>query len=218
MGALKKVRVDKTGQQFGMFKVEALHSFNRYNRAMWKCRCVSCGAVRIKDTGNLHNNPFRKPLRCLCDARKAISKNKTTHGLGKSPLYMVWFNMKERCHNPTCKAYRDYGGRGILVCEEWQSLEVFAAWAQANGYDPKLQLDRIDNNDGYHPANCRFVTKTENLNNTRSNTFLTAFGETKTVAQWVRDPRCRVKYNTLSMRVRHYGWTDIEQALTKTPR
>lgn len=92
--------------------------------------------------------------------------------------------MIKRCDNPSNKYYKNYGGRGIFVCEEWHSLDNFASWALSNGYSEDLTLDRINNDDGYYPENCRWATKKEQENNKRTNRHITIDGETKTVAQW----------------------------------
>lgn len=99
-------------------------------------------------------------------------------------LYSVWRTMLHRCNDPKRVKYRDYGGRGIAVCEEWKDANVFMDWAFENGYKTGLQLDRIDNNGNYHPENCRFVTPKENSRNRRNTKRLTINGETKTVVEW----------------------------------
>lgn len=77
--------------------------------------------------------------------------------------------MKARCTNPNNPDYHHYGGRGITVCDEWLSYDNFYEWAMSNGYDDTLSIDRIDNNKGYSPDNCRFVTIKEQCRNRRSN-------------------------------------------------
>ena len=88
---------------------------------------------------------------------------KPKHGLYKHPLYNGWRSMRQRCQNPKQTLYRYYGGRGITVCEQWQDPETFIRWAEANGYEPGLEIDRIDPTGNYEPGNCRFITKGENL-------------------------------------------------------
>ena len=85
---------------------------------------------------------------------------KHTHGLTNTRPYQIWYNMKERCDNENCPAYKSYGNRGIKVCQEWSnSFESFLSWAMLNGYQSNLTLDRIDNDKGYEPSNCRWVTQ-----------------------------------------------------------
>ncbi len=88
------------------------------------------------------------------------------HGYSNHPLYRVWRNMKNRCCNPNDKGYKDYGGRGVTVCEEWMSPTSFIEWALPL-WKKGLQIDRIDNDGDYTPENCHFVTRTENIHNQR---------------------------------------------------
>lgn len=93
----------------------------------------------------------------------------TTHGLRKHPLYSVWRDIKRRCLNPKCKAFKNYGGRGVTVCKEWKdSLENFIEWAMNNGYKQGLDIDHEDNDKSYEPSNCRFVTRGVNNMNRRN--------------------------------------------------
>lgn len=92
--------------------------------------------------------------------------------------------MKQRCLNPNCKAYKNYGARGISVCKEWYEFEPFCHWALENGYTIGLDLDRIDNDGGYEPTNCRWVSRKENVNNRRKTTFLTVWNETLCRTEW----------------------------------
>lgn len=122
--------------------------------------------------------------------------------------------MRARCNNPKDKSYKYYGGRGISYCNDWEAFKGFEAWAISSGYEPGLQLDRADNNGNYAPSNCRWVTRSENMQNTRHNLKITAFGETKCLREWFRDERCVVaSYNTLHSRIVN-GW-DHERALTE---
>lgn len=99
---------------------------------------------------------------------ETVTRSKNAHGESRTPLHRMWKSMRERCHNPHAQNYRWYGERGIAVCEEWRrDYLTFAEWARSNGYEPGLQLDRIDNERGYSPDNCRFVTRLHNLQNQR---------------------------------------------------
>lgn len=99
-------------------------------------------------------------------------------------LYNIWITMLHRCEDEKREKYKDYGGRGITVCEEWHDANVFMDWAFDNGYEEGLQIDRIDVNGNYEPSNCRWVTAKENSRNRRNTVFLTVNGETKCVAEW----------------------------------
>ena len=92
-------------------------------------------------------------------------------------LYWAWKGIKQRCQTPKCVAYRNYGARGIKVCDEWQKFEPFLEWALNNGYEKGLDLDRRDNDGDYTPDNCRWITRRENLNNRRSTIMIDVDGE-----------------------------------------
>lgn len=97
----------------------------------------------------------------------------------------VWRNMIQRCHNPNHRQYCSYGGRGITVCDEWRNdYSCFREWALKNGYAQGLTIDRIDNNGGYSPQNCRWATYKEQNRNKRSNRNITLNGETKCLSEW----------------------------------
>ena len=132
-------------------------------------------------------------------------------GTAEEKLYHVWYNMIDRCFNSTHSAYKRYGGRGIKVCTEWRTFAAFLEWAQQD-YQAGLWLDREKKDGDYSPSNCRWITPDESRDNVRGTWRLTAFGETKTVAQWSRDPRCKVRRDTLRQRIK-YGYA-AEQAIT----
>lgn len=104
-----------------------------------------------------------------------------------SRLYIIFNSMHCRCERKQTHGYERYGGRGITVCDEWKHFAPFEAWALTHGYADDLTIDRIDNDKGYSPNNCRWVTKEEQVSNMRTNRYLTFNGETKTVAQWSRE-------------------------------
>ena len=122
--------------------------------------------------------------------------------------------MRYRCSNPKRHGYEYYGGKGVTVCPEWNEYLIFRKWSLANGYKEFLELDRIDPNGNYCPENCRWVTPKINNNNKRNNVYMTAFGETKTVAEWSEDERCRVPYRALLKRKQYYDYDD-ERAITQ---
>ena len=99
---------------------------------------------------------------------KSCGCNKIKHGEIHTKLYRVWSNMKNRCSNSKHPAYKNYGGRGITICNEWLEFIPFRDWALSNGYQESLEIDRIDNNGNYEPSNCRFITAKENCQNQRT--------------------------------------------------
>ena len=120
--------------------------------------------------------------------------------------------MLRRCRDPQDIGFHNYGGRGISVCPEWEDYATFRAWALAAGYQPGLTIDRIDNDGNYEPGNCRWATQLEQYHNVRKNVNVTAFGETRCVSEWARDPRCCVSRATLDRRLKD-GWAPEEAIL-----
>lgn len=143
-----------------------------------------------------------------------IERNKT-HGSSRTRLYRIWNAMKNRCTYSKGQQFKDYGGRGIKVCDEWMKFETFKIWAESHSYTEELTLDRINVNLGYSPDNCKWSTWAEQGSNKRNSSKLelTAFGETKSVYEWVADNRCSVNVGTLQYRYAA-GWT-AEEAITK---
>ena len=138
------------------------------------------------------------------------------HGGAGTRLYSIWKHMRRRCHDRFYFDYPNWGGRGIKPCPEWSDFACFRDWALASGYAANLSIERKDNNKGYSPDNCYWATDKQQSNNTRRNLVVTAFGETKTVAQWVSDARCVVKQPCLYYRI-NTGWS-AEQAITQQSR
>lgn len=126
-----------------------------------------------------------------------------------SPEYGVWFSMIKRCHDPNNKAYKDYGGRGIVVCDRWLGFDGFDNFIMDMGHRPSndLSLDRINNDGSYSLENCRWATRKEQARNRRSNKLFTVNGITKTIAEWAEwTEQTGVDQKVISARVR-FGWT-----------
>ena len=109
---------------------------------------------------------------CGCLSREKTIERNTKHGMRHHPIYNTYNGMMARCYNNKKKSYKHYGGRGIKVCDEWHDINNFIKWCEKNGFEKDKQLDRIDNNKNYSPDNCRFVTPTINLRNTRRNVMI----------------------------------------------
>lgn len=142
---------------------------------------------------------------------KHYKKRKTKYTVQNVRLYNIWYGMLERCRNSLNPYYHRYGGRGVVVCDEWNDYESFSVWAISNGYADELSLDRIDNNGNYDPTNCRWVTKTEQHYNTSQNRYETINGVTKCVSEWAKD--YGIRYGLVLRRLSR-GLT-IEEALTR---
>lgn len=155
-------------------------------------KCDRCGREFWKSAG-------RKS--CLChkcsiyDAPRAVPK----HGLYGHPLYQVWAEMKTRCANPRNKAFHNYGGRGIVVCDEWREFVPFYEWANSSGWSEDLTIERKDVNLGYSPENCTWIPLAEQPFNRRNTVRITAWGETMALSLWFRDPRvaCRNRHTVM---------------------
>lgn len=138
-------------------------------------------------------------------------QGQVTHGENKSPLHYMWLNMKKRC-SPNFVQKADYFDRGITVCQEWESdFWTFRNWAMSNGYKQGLTIDRIDNDKGYSPDNCRFVDRCVQNNNTRRNHFVEINGERKTISQWARE--YGIQPDAVYCRIRR-GWSEIDAITT----
>lgn len=114
-------------------------------------------------------------------------------------LDIIHFNMIQRCTNPNSTYFPRYGGRGITVCHEWRTRNNFKEWALSHGYRNDLTIDRIDNDKGYSPDNCRWVTPSQNCCNRSTTHFITAFGKRQSLMEWSRE--LNISYNTLKKRV-----------------
>ena len=139
------------------------------------------------------------------------NKNHLKHGLSHTRIDNIYKSMIDRCNNSKSYNYLNYGARGITVCDEWKKDKTkFFKWAYENNYQSNLTLDRKDNTKGYSPENCRWVTYKVQNNNKRSNKYIEAFGECKTLSQWSESTG--IKLGTLWSRLKK-GW-EIEKALT----
>lgn len=175
-------------------------------------RC-DCGVEREVLITHLFRGAVRS---CGCLLSDHLVERNTRHGLPIDRLYWIWAGMRERCEKTRSTAWANYGGRGIIVCQEWQAYAAFHAWAMANGYSDTLSIDRINNDGNYEPSNCRWATPAEQSRNTRQNRLVTCWGETKVLSDWAKDPRCHLQRQTIAWRLSQ-GWP-TELALTKPTR
>lgn len=133
----------------------------------------------------------------------------------RNRLRTIWYDMRQRCKQNGTPQTKNYGDRGISVCDEWKDFNVFSEWALAHGYDDSLTIDRIDSNGNYEPGNCRFVTYKEQSRNLCTNRYASVNGETKLLKDW-----CAIygiTPSTVYCRVRKEGWS-FEKAITTPPQ
>ena len=196
---------DRTGQRHGKLVVIGVSHFKNH-KTWWKCLC-DCGNTAIVVGQNL-SRPHT--LSCGCHKLARISASHTTHGKRGTPEYATWGSIKNRCTNPNQENYERYGLAGVTMCQRW--MESFEAFYADMGPKPSTShtIDRIKNELGYEPGNCRWATRREQAQNTRKSTFLTFRGITKPTPEWAREFGIRLQ--TLHGRISH-GWS-IEAALT----
>ena len=205
-------RVEMIGRRFGKLTVLAL-SEEQGGRGQLKflCRC-DCGRTKIIFGESLRS---LKTTSCGCEARRRASEVNKTHGGSKERLYHVWQGMKNRCENKNFSEYKNYGGRGIKVCEEWHDYAKFKEFMLSEGYDPRAPrgqytLERIDVNGNYEPSNCTVISSAMQAFNRTDNKKVTFQGETQTVAEWSKE--LGIPADVIYARL-HRGVTD-EEALT----
>lgn len=195
---------DLTGKRFGRL-VALRRAENCKGAVKWICKC-DCGNEIAVLASNLTRNHTKS---CGCYNVEQATQNATRHNMYGTRLYKIWQDMKSRCNNPTESSFDNYGGRGIKVCQEWESFEVFMKWALANGYEDTLTIDRIDVNGDYKPENCKWSTLKEQARNKRNNFMISFNGETKPLAVWCE--LFNLNYNTVYMRLKRYRWS-VEEA------
>ena len=203
--------IDLAGQRFGRLTVVSRAENTLEGRARWLCKCI-CGNQTVA-TGKGLRNGCTKSCGCLI---KDVNLSRATHGDSKRQkmkrLYRIWCAVKSRVSNKNQPQYKDYGGRGITICEDWASDYItFRDWSLKNGYNDTLTIDRIDNEKGYYPDNCRWVSMRTQQRNKSRNRDITFNNETKTLSEWAE--ALGMNYFTLHKRMQH-GWS-IEKAFTK---
>ena len=176
----------KQGEKFNKLTVLELdhieqkhYKQNKANIEFYKCKC-DCGKIIIVQKAYLKNSHVQS---CGC----LNLANHTKHNGKGTRLYRIWAGIKNRCNNPNADAYKNYGGRGITICNEWENDFInFRNWALENGYNDNLSIDRIDVNGNYESNNCKWASEQEQSNNRRKNHYITYNNEIHTIAEWAR--------------------------------
>ena len=174
MGKLK----DLTGKTFGKWLVLYRNGSTPNNAAVWHCKCLGCGMEKDVEGASLFTGKSRMCRKCsakICNATK-------WHG---DPIVHIFSGMWQRCYDKNYFGYKDYGKRGIAICDEWLEDRIrFYEWAYANGYEKGLSIERIDNDLGYFPSNCKFIPKNDQPKNRRCCIFITRDGEKQCLTYW----------------------------------
>jgi len=206
---------DMVGQRYGKWTViaQSVLFYSDRDRLMCFCQC-DCGtrrnitpyALKIGDTTQ---------CRTCSNKQKANMGPRRTHGGTNTLLYGIWQNMKARCSKEYSGDFHRYGGRGIRVCDEWQDFATFRTWAEANGFQQGLTIDRRDNDRGYEPENCRWVDRTAQNRNRRNNQRFAFRGEYLMLSEIAE--RCGISHDLLRIRVKRDGFS-IERAVSQPKR
>ena len=196
MGAFK----DLAGKQFGRLTV--IKREDLPGKVAWKCVCI-CGGEKHLVTGALTS--VKGTRSCGCIQKEVMREMLGTHGMCRTYLYRTWSLMIQRCRNPNNPAFQSYGARGISVCKEWGlSFEQFQKDV-GDRPSPAFSLDRINNDDGYHPANMRWATKSQQARNRRSSRLLVVNGVSRCIAEWAEITG--LNRTTIEARLDNRGWS-----------
>lgn len=202
MGKIK----DLTGMVYGRLTVISFSHRSSCNQYYWDCLCI-CGNKTKVVAGNINNGHTKS---CGCLSIEKASERAITHNQSKSLEHKSWRRMKTRCLNVNTPGFKNWGGRGITICDRW--LNSFENFFADMGIAPssKHSLDRIDNNGNYEPGNCRWATIIEQANNRRTNNMIEYNGETKSLSMWCVE--LSIKYERTRIRISK-GWS-AENAFT----
>lgn len=180
------------GAVFGLLTVLELHGKSKSGRPIWLCRC-RCGKQSKPWGDSLLKGATTS---CGCDRYRKAAEASTVHGLSRHSAANTWYHIVSRCNNPENSDYKDYGGRGIKLCERWENLENFIA---DMGERPKgYSIERLNNDLGYEPGNCVWADNKTQARNKRTTGWITFQGETKSIAEW--SELTGINYSTIRSR------------------
>lgn len=204
--------INIAGKRFGRLVVEK-KAFVRRGDSYWDCVC-DCGKTKTIKMQHLVSGSTKS---CGCYQKERVHEAILKHGESKTRLYKVWAAVKQRCENPNYNGYKNYGGRGIFLCKEWQNYETFRTWALEHGYveqqgKSRLTIDRIDPNGNYEPNNCRIATYIVQARNKRNNHNVEINGKIKTISEW--SLIYNISGSTIRSRISQYGWDDVRAITT----
>lgn len=185
------------GKRFGKIIVlSKTQKINKHKKVECLCDCGKKFLTRVDGI------ELRKSCGCSNYIRTGKNNFLYIDGRTKERLYKIWIKMKERCLNKKDNAYKDYGGRGIVICEEWDNYPTFRKWALENGYKEHLTIDRINNDGNYESKNCRWATMKEQSRNRRNNVMISYLGEIKSVVEWCEI--LNLDYGKQRAKIRYY--------------
>lgn len=211
--------IEERNVKYGCWTLTGIKKlFEKYGRrtTYLECKCI-CGTLKFIRLNDLRNGNTKS---CGCKKSEFVSAASTIHGCAGDkihPIYTIWRAMKARCTNPNSDSYGRYGAIGINVFKEWENNFLsFYEWSINNGWKEGLTIDRYPNKKGnYDPSNCRWADYATQNRNTSRNINITAFGETKCIADWLLDYRCKISREGLKKRIKT-GW-DVEIAILTPP-
>lgn len=186
---------DLAGARFGRLLVLRKADVKLGGKPSWACQC-DCGNEKVIVGYSLRKG---RSTSCGCAHKEMVSNLFRKHGMSGTQIYTIWTAMVDRCTNPKAKRYKDYGGRGVSICDRWLTFDNF--YSDMGDYKEGMSIDRIDNNIGYSPENCRWTDDISQANNKRNNVLVSLFGRTQTLAQWCRE--IGVKYSTAHEKMRN---------------
>lgn len=213
MWKLRKIPIEK-GDRYGRLTLTGNDRMDGRIRFL-EAEC-DCGVIGFYRMGQIRSGNTSS---CGCLQRERASLASLSHGYTsknmRHPVYNTWCGVKTRCRNEKSEFYPDYGGRGINMFDDWANdFGCFIRWSLSNGWSKGLTLDRIDNDKGYYPENCRWTTPKIQSSNKRNTVHITAFGETKCASDWFKDDRCKMKSLCGLIRRIKTGWNHEEAIVT----
>lgn len=205
--------IEMIGRKFGKLTVLELSEYRGKNSRdnYYLCQC-DCGSESFETLGTALRRTNKPTLNCRdCGNKK---KQKYGNKVKGTKLYKAWDAMKQRCYNERNNFYFRYGGRGIIICNEWlneNGFINFMNWSLENGFDENKSIDRIDNDGNYEPSNCRWTDMKTQGNNKSINKIIEYDGIRKTMSQWAEE--YEIPYGTFVKRL-EFGW-DMERSLNE---
>lgn len=195
-------KLDLTNQRFGMLTcLESTDKRSPCGRIIWRCIC-DCGNICYKDSGNIKNG---NTTSCGCYGKEQRRRANTVHGMKHTKVYNSWALLRDRCNNPNNHEYKNYGGRGIKVCDRWNEFKNF--YDDMGNVPAGYSIERIDVNGDYESSNCVWASLDDQSKNKTNNRYISYDGKSMTLKDWSRE--LGISYWTLHARLRR-GWTTEE--------